>query len=99
MARPPQRRKLPKGFLKWLYKVLKGCGFFVGHIIYAAVALGGIQIIRWLVGHTAEDYLLFDRLPLRYVFHFMDLVVLLIIVAWAVWDGIKHMRDDDDDDL
>jgi hypothetical protein len=83
------------GFLDWTYKTLRGCGFFVSHGIYAVVAIGMIEGLRWLIGHSLENDLFFDILPVRYIFDLMDLVVLLIIVAWAVSDGIKAMRDDD----
>jgi hypothetical protein len=66
----------------------------VGHIVGAAISVAGIWAIEWLIrwfwGH--EDPLLFDRLPLRYVFDAADLA----IIGAFIFRGVRTLVRDDE---
>lgn len=64
---------------------------FVADTGGAAIILLGIRGIQWLLSATGEPKL-FGWIPLEYLFHAMDLAVLLGLVVIVVFDVLEEVK-------
>jgi hypothetical protein len=56
------------------------------HLVLAAVVILSIKGIEYLVHSGHEEMLLFDTLPLRYLFHLADIGIISVFS----WHGLKE---------
>lgn len=67
---------------------------FIGHLAVSLVLVGCIRAlelaIRWLWG--GEEPLLFERVPLQYLFHALDLAVILILIYWGTVEAFRKLK-------
>ena len=86
MAREP--------LLKPLHKALRAAVAFVGHLALGAVLVTGIWgmelYIHYLWGE--REPLLFDRVPLKYLFDTVDLAVLGVFIFWGAYEANEKLR-------
>jgi hypothetical protein len=77
---------MAKSYGSYGQKYLKVAWVFICHLGLIALSISGIYglelLIHYYWGHA--DPLLFDRVPLRYPFQFIDLVLILLFGYRAV---------------
>lgn len=82
----------------WYYpfkKAFRIACFLVAHLLVASVMIGIVQVIERLL-LTEGDPRLFDLMPLRYIFHGMDVVILLIFTICGSADAWRVFRESGD---
>jgi hypothetical protein len=76
-------------------KMLLALGVLARHFLIAAVFLLGVRLLGlWM--HTLwgkTDPSAYDILPWRYVFDTMDLAVVVVFGAYALWEAIRVVRE------
>jgi hypothetical protein len=86
---------MAKPYTSYGQKYLKAGFVFVCHLALIALVVTGIygleQLFHAYWGDT--DHLLFDRVPLKYPFQFIDLVLILFFGGRAVWEMYDILKE------
>jgi hypothetical protein len=68
---------------------------FVGHLFLSLVVVGGVYVmelsIRYIWG--ANEPLLFDRVPLKWLFQFIDVCILAVFGACGTMEAYRKLRE------
>jgi hypothetical protein len=69
-----------------MLEALRAAAVLVSHLVIAALIITSIRVLEWWIQYlwNSNDPLLFDRFPIRYLFHAMDTGVILAFI----WFGI-----------
>lgn len=77
-----------------LRRAFRAAVAFFGHLCFSLLFVTGIwlleQHIRLLYGQ--EEPMLYDRIPLKWLFHTMDLGILIVFVVWGVIEAHRKLR-------
>jgi hypothetical protein len=73
-------------FLKPIINASVAAVVLICHIALAAIVIFGIKGIELLVHSGSGELLLFDQFPLRYLFHAIDIGIILVFG----WHGLKE---------
>jgi hypothetical protein len=94
MVNPPAPAQPPEPFWSHARKALEQAQFLILHTALLGVFLVCIRALSWLL-HVlwgTNDPLMFDRVPLRYFFEALDVVVLLVFAVGTVRTAIVVFR-------
>lgn len=82
-------------FLKPLLGALRAAVMLIGHLIVAGVILAVIRGIEYAIHALwpGNDPLLFDQFPLRYLFHAMDVGVIVLFIVFGLVQAGKAFRE------
>jgi hypothetical protein len=91
MANPPTS---PRPFWSHARKALEQAEFLILHTALVGVFLVCIRALSWLFHALwgTDDPLMFDRLPLRYLFDALDGCVLLVFAVGTVLTAVAVFR-------
>ena len=98
IALPEQVRYLsvamPEPIIESLFKAFRAAVVFVGHALLAVVLLTGIWGVELYIHYLwgAREPLLFDRLPLKYLFDLADITVLAVFIFWGAYEANEKFR-------
>lgn len=77
--------------LKWPFRAMI---ILLGHALLAAVLITAIwgleRYTKWLYGEMLPD--LYGRMPLSYLFDTMDAGVLVLFIAWGLWEAFRELK-------
>lgn len=78
-----------------LLRAARAAVALVSHTILAALVIVAIKLLETLVHFfwNHSEPLLFDRFPLRYLFHAMDGAVLIVFSVFGVLEAVRAFRE------
>lgn len=80
-----------QSFLKILAKTAVAILIIVCHLAIAAVIILGMKGLEFLTHSGNGDLLFFDRFPVRYLFHSIDIATILCFGVLGLWDAITEV--------
>jgi hypothetical protein len=75
-------------------RALRAAAAFIGHICLAIIIITGIWSLENYIHYLWEERepMLFDRVPLKWLFDAVDLSILLVFAVWGTIEANRKLK-------
>jgi arginine exporter protein ArgO len=81
-------------FVEPLAKAAVAAVVLICHLALATLIIMGVKGLEWLIHNGTGELLLFDRFPLRYLFHAIDIGIVAVFGWFGLREAIVAFRDE-----
>ena len=81
-------------FVKPVVNAAVAAVVLICHLGLAALIIMGVKGLEWLVHSGTSELLLFDRVPLRYFFHAIDVAIIVVFGWYGLREAISAFREE-----